>query len=194
MKDVKKVGLVAALITAGVLLILPTPQTPAAAERSPAADDVVAPRTLSDWILRGDVDYFLIDVRPEQDFLRDGIRTASSMPTATLDEDAVVSLPLHRRIVIYGGDTDAAAEAWRRIRTHRPRAYVLEGGLAAWDIHVLHPPEPGPDASEEVWNEHRQRVAAAAFFLGKTDVAPVQRERVVTPVLRPRPAVRSEGC
>ena len=191
----KRIGLIAGLVVAVILLVLPAPAPQVPDVEAPTEADRIAPWTLSDWILGDRPDYLLVDVRPQDAFLDDGIKTAVSMPLDGLDAATAQSLPEHRTIVVYA-DTEAdAVAAWRAIKAYRDETYLLDGGLAAWREQVLHPDEPAPDAAEEAWATYRVRLAAAKYYLGKTDVAPVEREqRVVEPVLRPRTKVANQGC
>lgn len=192
----KRTGLVVALFAAVVLLALPQPKSgPPAVAFSPGPEHRIPPEQLSAWILEGDPVYLLVDVRSESAYADDAIKTASSIPFSTLDPVTVRTLPKHRRIVVYGATPEETEAAWRMLAPHHERVYVLDGALAAWQDRVLEPDAPPSDAPEARWADYRARVAAANYFLGKTGVAPVERERVVRPVLRPRaPMTAGEGC
>lgn len=191
----KKAGLIAGLAVAFFLLLLPAPPSAPPPAAGPAADDRVAVEALRQWIVDGAADYLLLDVRPAAAFQEDAIKTAVSMPAATLDAAAIRALPRHRRLVLYADDTDAAVAAWQAVRRHRPDVYLLDGGRAAWAARVLHPQAPAPEAPEAAWQAYREDLAVAAYLVGDTVQAPVERVRTVRPVLRPRPsAAVGEGC
>lgn len=192
----KRIGLAAGLTVAVILFFLPAPGPTTPDVGAPTEADQIAPWTLSDWILGDNPEYLLIDVRSQEAFLDDGIKTAMSMPAAGLDEATIRSLPSHRDIVVYADTEAEAVAAWQAIKPYRERAYLLEGGLMAWKETVLDPEEPAPDASEDAWDQYEVRLAAANYYLGKSDAAPVERDRqrVVQPVLRPRTTITNQGC
>jgi rhodanese-related sulfurtransferase len=189
----QRVGFLIGLAAAVLMLVLPAP--PARAPAPVAADPVlVAPEQLGAWIVAGDPGYVLLDVRPAEAFAAGALKTAVSMPAATLDAAAVATLPAHRRVVLYCDTGRLSAAAWRTVRASRDDVYVLGGGLQGWHERVLNPPPPAPDAPPDAWIAYHERLAVANYFTGKTGTAPPPPKQV-QPVLRPRgPMKASEGC
>jgi rhodanese-related sulfurtransferase len=191
----KKIGLLIGLVVALILLVLPAPRIVQTPPASLTDADVVQPDELSAWMLSGEQGYLLIDLRPEAAYLEDAIKTALSVPAASLDDALIKSLPAHRRLVVYANDTEEAIAAWQAVKRHRTAVYVLAGGLSAWRDTVLYPTKPADDAPEAAWAAYQERLAVANYYLGKTEEAPVAQERVVRPLLRAQTAgAGDEGC
>jgi len=193
---VSKTGIIAALAVAVVLLFLPPPKVERPETPPEEEAELIQPDELSQWIVAGDHDYLLIDLRSKEAFEQNAIKTAICVPSSKLEDPATVqSLPPHRAVVLYADNTADALAAWRALRPYHPDVYVLDGGVAAWKARVLNPDAPPADAPETAWEQYRERLALANYFSGKTAGAPVERPRAVTPVLRPRAAgVVDEGC
>jgi len=192
---INKVGFILGIVFAVIMLALPVPDNSAGAGVTTLSDDaLVSPEQVSDLVIQGDISCLIIDLRSEEAFLEDGLKSALSIPAATLDEATIRRLPT-RRLILYADDTEEAARVWAVVQPVHGDVLVMDGGMAAWNSMILNPSAPPEDAPEQAWNTYKERLAVANYYTGKEDAAPVQRERVVRPVLRPRlSGKKNEGC
>ncbi len=164
-------------------------------------DHVVA-EELADWIVQGQMDFRLLDLRDEAAYAEYHVPGAERVPISEL-----VDYPLLRneKIVLYSGGGIHSAQAWFLLRAHGYRGvYMLLGGLDAWKDDVLFPgpPEVGGEASPAF-----ARAAEVSRFFGGTprstvaggveDVAramPTVEAPTSTPRVVPRKKKRKEGC
>lgn len=106
--------------------------------------DHVTPEELADWMIAGRADYRLVDLRAEEDFAAYHLPGAERLAIAGLEQ---AGLGRDERIVFYSAEGIHSAQAWMLLKAHRyPAVYILLGGLAGWQEHVLYPFEPAPDA------------------------------------------------
>lgn len=164
------------------------------------ADHVTAPE-LADWIMQGQTDYRLIDIREDTAYARYHIPGAENVPIRELTE-----YPLFRneRIILYSGGGIHAAQAWFLLKAMDfPGVYTVLGGLDAWVDEVLYPPAPFV-ATPESLVEFERAAAVAAFFGGSPRGAGEEGEpaeielptvQMTAPVIvAPRKKRRKEGC
>jgi rhodanese-related sulfurtransferase len=182
----------AGLVTV-VLLLVPGGQD-SPLPPPPGEQDLVSPETLVEWMIGGEQHYHLLDARPVEAFLQNGLRGAVSIPADSMDSFVLEGFPKGHLVVVYGETGEDGAEAFRQVRAVNDDVLLLDGGFAAWNEHILEPTEPGSDAPDADWNRYRERIAVANYFLGKADSAPRRRRRTVAPVVRPRSQVKNEGC
>ncbi|MEE8594977.1 MAG: rhodanese-like domain-containing protein [Gemmatimonadota bacterium] len=164
------------------------------------ADHVTAPE-LADWIMQGQTDYRLIDIREDTAYARYHIPGAENVPIHELTE-----YPLFRneRIVLYSGGGIHAAQAWFLLKAMGfPGVYTVLGGFDAWIDEVLYPAAPSATTPESM-AEFERAEAVAAFFGGSPRGAGEEGELqelalpsvdLTSPVIvAPRKKRRKEGC
>ena len=126
--------------------------------------DHVTVQELADWIIQGDAEYRLLDLRDAAEFAEYHIPTAEHVSLGEL-----VDYPLSRneKIVLYSGGGIHSAQAWMLLQANRYRgSYMLLGGLAAWKDEVLFPAFPedaGPELAAEI-----ERASYVSEFFGGT--------------------------
>jgi len=169
--------------------------------------DHVTPEQLADWIVAGRADYRLIDLRAEEDFDAYQIPGAERVAiTGLLD----AGLRRDERIVLYSEEGIHSAQAWMLLKAHRfPAAYILLGGLAGWQEHVLYPLEPPAEApiaeraafaraaeiARHFGGAPRTAAAAAAALPPPTGADAMAPPTVASPPSSRRPVrARREGC
>lgn len=192
-KTMKVAGFIAIGVVA-VALILAPPQAPRELPDIDVNERAVSPGQVVDWMLTGERPVRLVDVRPEADYLENGIRGAVSLPAADISPERVSGLPAGHVLVAYGATDEDGASALKALGAYRDDVLLLSGGYDAWRAQVLEPTEPAPNSPVEAWDAYAEQMAVSNFLLGKSDTAPIPERSVVAPVLRPRSQVSSEGC
>jgi len=123
--------------------------------------DHVTPQELAGWIVEGNTEYRLIDLRDDASFAEYHIPTAELVPVGELP-----GYPLYRneKIVLYSDGGIHAAQAWMLLRTLKfPGVYTLYGGLDAWKDEVLFPALPDDAGPEQAAAFERARFVAEFF-------------------------------
>ena len=101
------------------------------------SQDRIDAEILADWLIKENSDFTLIDLRSEKEFNEYNIPTSVNIPV-----ENVLSSDLMRnqKILLYGNDDVASAQAWFILRSSNYKAvYILKGGLDAWKNEILFP-------------------------------------------------------
>jgi len=164
--------------------------------------DHVRVQDLADWIIKGQADYRLIDLRDEKAYAEYYIPTAESIPLSSLlDRD----LGRNEKIVLCSDGGIHSAQAWFLLRASGFKGvYILFGGLDEWKDQILFPALPDPLTPGDAARNARLREISAHFGgTPRTGAAEASTARpplpqVTVPGARPgaKPAVRKkkEGC
>ena len=142
--------------------------------------DHVTVAELSDWIIKDQRDFELLDIRDKADFDADHIAGARHVPLAELmSDDALAALPPGRKVVLYSNGTAHAAQAAVLLRLVERDAYALLGGFNHWQAY-LH--DPGIAGVAEMDPAQRAQYQAVACFLAGDYVADAGLARPCAPV------------
>jgi len=118
---------------------------------------------LADWIIKGNADYTLVDLRDEKDFNEYFIPTAYNIPLETLPQSGLLR---NQKIILYADDNLKAAQAWFILKSKDYKGvYILDGGLGKWKDEVLFP-KLSEDATPEQITEFEKRKEICMFFGG----------------------------
>jgi hypothetical protein len=99
--------------------------------------DHVNPEDLSDWIIQGNADFRLIDLRTEAEFAGYHIPGAENVTLTALPE---YGLKKNEKIVLYSEGGIHSAQAWFLLKAKGYMGvYMLRGGLEEWKDRVLFP-------------------------------------------------------
>lgn len=125
--------------------------------------DHVSPQELADWIIQGKVDFRLIDLRTDKEFLEYHIPGAENIPLTALSDAGLDKL---EKIVLYSEGGIHSAQAWFLLRAKGYRAsYMLFGGLEEWKDKVLFP-TLAANASPAESVEFAKMTAVSKYFGG----------------------------
>jgi rhodanese-related sulfurtransferase len=123
--------------------------------------DHVTTHELADWIIKGNTEYRLIDVRDEQAYAEYHIPSAEHVPIADLPEYPLLR---NEKIVLYSDGGIHSAQAWFLLKAARyPGAYILLGGLDAWVDEILFPALPEQPTAEQAAEFERVRFVSEFF-------------------------------
>ena len=130
-----------------------------------AEQDHVSVEQLSDWIIRDQRDFELVDIRDRADFDAGHIEHARHVPLAGLISDAsLAALPPGRKVVVYSNGTAHAAQAALLLRLIDRDAYALLGGFNHWQAYLGDPQVAGAAEMDPLRRAEYQ--AVACFFEG----------------------------
>ena len=116
---------------------------------------------LADWIIRGDTEYRLIDIRDEAAYSEYHIPTAENVPIGDLPDYPLLR---NERIVLYSDGGIHSAQAWFLLKAQGfYGVYMLFGGLDAWKDEVLFPALPVDPTPEEQAHFERARFVSEQF-------------------------------
>jgi hypothetical protein len=169
--------------------------------------DHVRPLELADWIIKGRVDYRLIDLRDEQAFAAYHIPGAENIQLAALPSS---DLARNEKVVLYSDGGIHAAQAWFLLRAKGFRAvYMLFGGLDGWKEEVLFPTIAADAPASQPADIAKVR-AVCAYFGGTPNGGPagqVAAGGAAMPTMsaampkltmpsgnKPAPKKKKEGC
>ena len=150
---VRRVLAASAVVLAGLAAIVGVPAAPARVAWPPkvagAHVDAFVTRTvdalqLAAWIREGARDLRVLDLRGDSAYESHHVPSAEPTDFAGLDTLASQG---DATLVVYSDDDVRDAQAWANLaaRGHR-RAYVLDGGMAAWMDEVMDPVLRGDSA------------------------------------------------
>lgn len=157
---------------------------------------------LAGWLVTGQRDFVLLDMRSTDSFRKGHIRGARSCGSCHANKEQgrkmmkFTAMDISKKIVLYG----AADEALQVPKLVHDNAYLyrLRGGFAAWQAEVMAaagPPHPGD--SEATALDKRKHNAVRAFFSGKSVAGGTAAPAIkIKPVrrLRPHTSEVDEGC
>ncbi len=157
---------------------------------------------LANRIVRGNVDFRLLDLRDEEAYAEYHIPGAELVPIGELPDYPLLRNEL---IFVYSDGGIHAAQGWFLLKAEGyPAVYAILGGLDAWKDEILFPALPG-EASPEQQAAFEQRRFLSEFFGGSPvaagrDLAAMELpalpkvEAVAQPRSFRRKKARKEGC
>ena len=92
---------------------------------------------LADWLIKENADYTLVDLRTEKEFSEYSIPNSVNIPIVSLLNSDLIR---NQKILLYGNDDVASAQAWFILKSSNYKAvYILKGGMNAWKNEILFP-------------------------------------------------------
>jgi rhodanese-related sulfurtransferase len=172
----KYIGIIVALVISTVIFFLPAKENakfvPDLADidtSMQALNQKVLQQTLLDWVIEGNRDYLLIDVRNPAEYAKGHIKTAQNIPLVEFTKRATLEeIPEGKRIIIYSNSNNQSSRAWVALNRFGLDAYVLDGGYSQWDQLYLNPQVPGSEATEQEIQQYKTRIALKNYFTGKS--------------------------
>lgn len=170
-------------------------------------NDRISVTTLADWLIKGNGDFTLVDLRNEKEFNEYNLPTSVNIKM----EDLLNSdLMRNQKILLYGNDDAASAQAWFILKSARYQgASILTGGMNAWKNEILFPklaanatPEQA-SAFEKIKNVSIHFGGTPQIISGESTVSTLTSSGVTpsVPKLSPMPAnaaggakKKKEGC
>ncbi len=129
--------------------------------------DKIDVMTLADWLIKGNADYALIDLRNEKKYSEYNIPSSINIRM----EDLLSSdLMRNQKILLYGDDDVAAAQAWFILKSSGFKGvYILEGGMTAWKDEIMFP-KLSANATPEQTASFEKAKQVSLFFGGTPQI------------------------
>lgn len=144
---------------------------------------------LADWIVKGQSDYRLIDVRSANEFGEYHIPSAENIPVASLFDGGLMR---NEKVILYSEGSIHAAQAWFLLKAQKyNNVYILRDGLAEWKDKILFP-SIGENATGEETFAFERRKAVSSFFGGTPQVGATDTK--TTQIAMPKLQMPSEGA
>ncbi|MBC8186081.1 rhodanese-like domain-containing protein [candidate division KSB1 bacterium] len=170
----KQIGIVISLVLGLILAFLPvqsrqiTINPDELAQSILNTEDRIDPQTVSQWLVEGNGDFSLIDVRSAEEFQQGHIKGAVNIPLIDLVKLATIEeLDTDKTIILYSNGISHASQAWVVLHSAGVQdIVVLGGGLNYWNKVVLNPQEPNPYASNDEILVYKAKAAIASALGG----------------------------
>ena len=151
---------------------------------------------LADLLIQQDPSIRLIDLRDAAAYGDKTLPGALNIPA-----DSVLSPnwlgyfdQAARKNVLFSQGDELSLETWKQLRRQGfPEVYLLEGGLDAWQAHILDPQAPPVTAPAAAQALYQQRVAAKQYFTGEK-VKKVAPAAPAVPIQRRKKKMVQGGC
>ncbi len=129
------------------------------------------PSQLADWIIKGKIDYQLIDIRTAKEYEKSSIENAENIPVDMLLTNGCIENDLSedKLIILYSKDTREAFDA--SIILYSMGTYnvtVLEGGYENWDKTIMSPIKLSDEATDSEILAYSRSNSIANRFGGGT--------------------------
>jgi hypothetical protein len=145
--------------------------------------DKIDVMTLADWLIKEKSDFTLVDLRNEKEYSEYNIPTSVNIKM----EDLLGSgLMRNQKIILYGNDDIAAAQAWFVLKSSNYKGiYILSGGLNEWKNQILFP-KLALNATPEQTAAFEKVKQISAYFGGTPQLATAEQTTTsAAPTIKP---------
>lgn len=126
--------------------------------------DKISVKTFADWLIKDKADFILVDLRNEKDFYEYNIPSSVNKKMENLLGS---DLMRNQKVLLYGNDNIAAAQAWFILKSSNYKAvYILNGGMDAWKNEILFPKLSAAATPEEI--REFEKVKQVSIYFGGT--------------------------
>lgn len=164
--------------------------------------DTVSVEQLADWIIKGQTDFRLIDVRSDQEFNEYHIPYAENIK---IEDFTVDKFRRNEKIILYCNEDSKVIKGWIFLKANGFKAvYMLKGSITAWKDRILFP-KLAADASPEVVQAFEKVKYVSTFFGGKPTIGGTEISMDTPKMEMPKPTAaktpiqtkkkgKKEGC
>jgi len=156
------------------------------------------PDLIAERLINEDPSIQLIDVRPQDQFVKFTLPGAINIPLTEISkEDWEGELNQHQKdIILFSNDDLFADQAWILCtRMGYKNIYVMKGGLNQWYKNIIAPIEPPETAPKEEFEIYSFRKAASLYFSGANTVSTTGTEKGnIVVKKREKKATAAGGC
>ncbi len=203
----KQIGVLIALVLAVIMLLLPSPDKSKysfdpiqLAEAIQNGDDSISPQTLSEWIIDGNNDFRLIDIRTAAEYERGSIQGAENIPLDRLLLKKTLENELNddKIYILFSNGNSLAAQAWLVLNSLGKSCYMLEGGYNYWIKSILNPSLSSAEPSDDEILRYKAAKAVSEYFGGQAaagggEITPVKK-KPTKKIIRKKKKKKLGGC
>ncbi|MDA3860040.1 MAG: rhodanese-like domain-containing protein [Melioribacteraceae bacterium] len=132
-----------------------------------AGDNVnsVTVQELSNWIIKGKMDYRLVDLRISAKYDEYNIPSSECVSMSSLTKS---ELKRNEKIILYSDDDIVASQAWFILKSDGYKSVsILKKGMEAWKSEIVFPScNCGEHSTTELKQLHAKKAEVAKFFGG----------------------------
>ena len=160
--------------------------------------DRLDPETVSQWIIEGNNEYLLMDVRSPEKYQQGHIKSAVNLPLADLLKmETIANLNTDKLIILYSNGISHASQAWVVLYAAGiSNVVILEGGLNYWNNVILNPQAPNLYASNDEILIYKTRAAIATSLGGSGATIQEENPQLIKPkrtILKKRSKKKVDG-
>jgi len=131
---------------------------------------------LADWIIKGKLDYRLIDLRNAEKYAQYNIPGSENIP---IDGLFASNLMRNEKIILYSDGEALSTQAWFLLKADDFKTvYIIKGGIKSWDSDVLFP-ELQPNPTKDQLADFEKIKEVSKFFGGQPQVGSESKEKVI---------------
>lgn len=139
--------------------------------------DKIDPVVLADWIIKGNADYILVDVRAPEKYSEYALPESENIP---LPELAKSELLRNQKIILISDDEISSAQGWFILKTRDYKGvYILRGGVNGWKDQVLFP-KCSLNPSAEEMTHFKKMEEISKYFGGQAMMVSSETETATT--------------
>ncbi|MBU1099571.1 MAG: hypothetical protein KKA84_04125 [Bacteroidetes bacterium] len=162
--------------------------------------DLVSVEDLAESLVKGTMDYRMIDLRPEEEYTEYFIPGSENIPVSDLNS---AGLMRNEKILLYDEDNLISSQAWFLLRADEFKGvYILKGGIKEWKEKILFP-KLAANASPEETADFEKTKEVSKFFGGVPQVGgeavgelKIEMPKMAAPAggLKSNKKKKREGC
>lgn len=125
----------------------------------------VTVQELSDWIIKGKMDYRLIDLRTAADYDEYNIPSSECVSMSSITKSELMR---NEKIILYSDDAIVASQAWFILKADGYHSVsILKKGMEAWKNEIVFPTcNCEEHSTPEMTQLHAKKAEVAKFFGG----------------------------
>lgn len=168
--------------------------------------DKISVMELADWLIKGNEDFVLVDLRDEKSYNEYAIPNSVNIEIENLLES---DLMRNEKIILYGDDDITSAQAWFILKSANYKSvYILKGGMNAWKNEILYP-KLADNATPEEKSEFEKVKQVSLYFGGSPQIVyehttnttiqnipttPTPKISLPSVEMKNKPKKKREGC
>ncbi len=150
---------------------------------------------LADKLIKGNVDFVLVDLCEEQNFSEYHIPSSVNLAVQDLNPD---NLLRNQKIIIYAEDNFKAAQAWFLLKAKGYKGvYLLKGGMTDWKDKILFPKLAVNASPDEIRNFEKIKEVSKFFGgqpqIGGTETSESPKIKMPPPQMSSQPVIKRKG-
>jgi len=131
---------------------------------------------LADWIIKGKLDYRLIDLRGSEKYAEYNIPGSENIPVGELFDSGLMR---NENIILYSDGEALATQAWFILKADDYKTVsIIKGGIKNWESEILFPELPS-NATKDQLADFKKIKEVSKFFGGQPQTGSETKEKVI---------------